>query len=224
MEPTAKSLADGRFLGPAPRVALVACQDAEESPEQFGGYLELLPQQLQLLVEHAREGQQVVPLVLQLPADRPHPMGAQRRTALQFGHHEVVQCAAVGGARPSHSEDVVAEPADQQRNLVGQGHRGVTGSAGSAQELSGAGDGFGAPPPIMPLGAAKLPPAPLGVLDRAVGAIFQIADDLLQIADDVEDIAPTGDLGQGQGLARTEAAAGVGDGGLGIEALIDQFQ
>src|SRR5256885_1388615 len=33
VEPTAKSLADGRFLGPAPWVALVACQDAEESPE-----------------------------------------------------------------------------------------------------------------------------------------------------------------------------------------------
>ena len=37
VEPTAKSLSDGRFLGPAPRVALVACQDAEELPKQFRG-------------------------------------------------------------------------------------------------------------------------------------------------------------------------------------------
>src|ERR1700674_1182723 len=56
VEPTAKSLAYGCFLGPAPRGALAACQNAEKSPEQFCGYLELLPQQLQLLIEHQREG------------------------------------------------------------------------------------------------------------------------------------------------------------------------
>src|SRR4051794_33127239 len=58
VEPTTESFADGRFLSPAPWVALVARQDTEELPEQLRGYLELLPQHLQLLVECAREGQQ----------------------------------------------------------------------------------------------------------------------------------------------------------------------
>ena len=118
----------------------------------------------------------------------------------------------------------MAEPADQQRDLVGEGHRGITGGAGSAQELSGACDGLGAPPPVMPLGTVQLLPAPLGVLEGAIGAILQIAAELLQVAEDVEDVAPAGDLGQGQGLAGTQPAAGVGDGGLGIEALVDQLQ
>lgn len=76
----------------------------------------------------------------------------------------------------------------------------------------------------MPLGAIELPPAPFGVLDSTVGAIFQRAGDLLRVVDDVEDIAPTGDLGQSQGLTGAEAVAGVGDGGVGIEALVDQLQ
>ena len=117
----------------------------------------------------------------------------------------------------------MAEPTDQQRDIVGESHCGITGSAGSAQELSGAA-GFGAPPPVMPLGAVKLLPAALGVLKSAIGAILQIAAELLQVAEDVEDVAPAGDLRQGESLAGTEAAAGVGDGGLGIEALVDQLQ
>ena len=61
-------------------------------------------------------------------------------------------------------------------------------------------------------------------LQGAIGAVLQEADHGLQIADDVEDIALAGDIRQGLGLAGAEAAAGVGDGGLGIEALIDQFE
>src|SRR3954467_13225409 len=76
----------------------------------------------------------------------------------------------------------------------------------------------------MPLGPVKLVPAPLGVLQSAIGTIRQIADDLLEVTEDVEDVAPAGDPGQGQGLTGTEAAAGVGDGGVGIEALVDQLE
>src|SRR4051812_966204 len=93
VEPAAKSPSYDRFLSPAPRVVLVARQDAEELPEQPCGDLELLPQQLQLLIESASEGEAVVSLVLQPSAGWPQPMRTQRRTALQFGPHEVVQRA-----------------------------------------------------------------------------------------------------------------------------------
>jgi hypothetical protein len=91
-------------------------------------------------------------------------MGTPRCTALQFGHHEVVQQAVVCGARPSHSEGIVSQPTDQQRDIVGESHCGITGSAGLAQEPSGATYGFRTPSPIMPLVTVKLSPAPLGVL------------------------------------------------------------
>src|SRR5208337_4968723 len=63
VEPTAKSLLESCVLGPASRVALVARHGPEDLPGQVRGDLELLPEPLQLLVKHASEGQQVVPLV-----------------------------------------------------------------------------------------------------------------------------------------------------------------
>ena len=64
-------------------------------------------------------------------------MGAPRHEAFNSATTKSYS-AAVGVARSGHREDVVAEPADQQRDIVGQGHGGITGGAGPAQELSGA--------------------------------------------------------------------------------------
>jgi len=109
------------MLTPAPWVALVTRDGPKELAEQFRGDLELPPEPLQFLVEHACKGQQIIPLVLQLPTDRPQPMGTQRYAALQFGHHEVIKCASLGVARPGQGENVVAEPPHQQCNIIGQG-------------------------------------------------------------------------------------------------------
>ena len=47
-------------------------------------------------------------------------MRTLRQPAFQFGHHEVVEITAFVVARPSHRENVVAQPTHQQRNIVGQ--------------------------------------------------------------------------------------------------------
>ncbi len=52
------------------------------------------------------------------------------------------------------------------------------------------------------------------------GAVVQGGDDLLQVVHEVEDVAATGDIGQGEFLAGAEAGAEVGDGGVGGEAAV----
>ena len=61
-------------------------------------------------------------------------------------------------------------------------------------------------------------------LQRAMRAVLQKADHDLEIADDVENIAPAGDIREGLNLTGAETATRVGNGCLGIEALIDQFE
>ena len=207
-----------------PWVAFVACQRPKEAPGQVRGDLELLPQELQVLIEPTREGQQVIALVLQLPTDRLDPMRAKGRAGPQLGHHEVVHHAAVGVARPGHGQNVMAEPVHQQGDVIGQGDRLIARRAGPAQVLGRTGRRLAAASPVVPPKAVALFLVVLLGLQGAKGAIVKESDQGLQVADDVEDIASTGDLGQGQALAGTEAAAGVGDGGLGIEALVDQLQ
>jgi len=73
-------------------------------------------------------------------------------------------------------------------------------------------------------GSIELPLPPLGALQGIIGAIPQEANELLEIAENVENVAPAGNLGQGQRLASARTQAGIGDGGIGSEALIDQLQ
>ena len=79
VEPAPEVLAHGRFLGPAPWVALVARQRPEQAPWQFSGDLEVAPQLLQILIEPTGEGEEIVPLILQGAANRPQPIDALRR-------------------------------------------------------------------------------------------------------------------------------------------------
>ena len=61
-------------------------------------------------------------------------------------------------------------------------------------------------------------------LQSVIRTVLQEADHGLQIADDVENIALAGDIRQGLSLTGAETATCVGDGCLGIEALIDQIE
>ena len=151
-------------------------------------------------------------------------MRAKGLAGPQLGHHEVVHHATVGVARPGHGQNVMAEPVHQQGDVIGQGDRLIARRAGPSQVLGRTGRRLAAAAPVVPPKAVALFLVVLLGLQGAKGAIVKESDQGLQVADDVEDIASTGDLGQGQGLAGTEATAGVGDGGLGIEALVDQLQ
>src|SRR5271166_2215160 len=92
------------------------------------------------------------------------------------------------------------------------------------QDPGGASYRLGAPPPVVPPGRIELPLAPFGVLKGVIGAVLQKADEMLKITENVEDVAPAGNLGQGQCLAGAQTRACIGDGGIGSEALIDQLQ
>src|SRR5271166_1862347 len=92
------------------------------------------------------------------------------------------------------------------------------------QDPGGASYRLGAPPPVVPPGRIELPLAPFGVLKGVIGAVLQKADEMLKITENVEDVAPAGNLGQGQCLAGAQTQARIGDGGIGSEALIDQLQ
>ena len=78
--------------------------------------------------------------------------------------------------------------------------------------------------PALPLLVCLLTLQPFATRQGVVGAVLQVADDLLPVVDEVEDVAATGDLGQGQFLAGAEAGAEVGDDGVGGEAAVGQFQ
>jgi hypothetical protein len=57
-----------------------------------------------------------------------------------------------------------------------------------------------------------------------VGTVFQSGDQLRHCHEAMKDIAAAGHLGHGQFLASTQAAAGIGDGGVGGKATLLQFQ
>ena len=78
--------------------------------------------------------------------------------------------------------------------------------------------------PALPLLVCLLTLQPFATRQGVVGAVVQVGDDLLPVVHEVEDIAATGDIGQGEFLAGAEAGAEVGDGGVGGEAAVGQFQ
>ena len=93
----------GCFLGPAPGVTLVTRLRLEHASCEFCGNLQLLSELLEILIEPACEGEEIVALILQSAADRLDPVGAFRGTGLQLGHHKVIQLATLGcntGRRP----------------------------------------------------------------------------------------------------------------------------
>ena len=135
MKPAPELFSHGLLLGPAPWVALVVRQRAEEASHLFRGNLELLSQLLQILIEPTCEGEEVIPLVLQSAADRLQAMRAFRRASPQLGHYKVVQFATVGVTRTGDRENVVAKPVDQQSNIAGQCHSFIAEGKGSVQVL-----------------------------------------------------------------------------------------
>ena len=151
-------------------------------------------------------------------------MRAFRGTGLQLGHHKVIQVAPLGVARAGDRENVVAEPADQQRHILGQCHRVRAGDPGATQALCWAVCGLGAaalgrsPQPVTP------PLALFSGFYSAIGTVLQEADHLLQIGEDVEHIALAGDMGKSLGYTGAKTRAGIGDGPLGLEALSHQIE
>ncbi len=108
MEPTPELFSLGRFLGPAPGVTLVTRLRFEHPSCEFRRNLQLLSELLQILIEPACEGKQIVALVLQSAADRLEPVGALRGPGLQLGHDKIIQVATLGVTRAGDRENVVA--------------------------------------------------------------------------------------------------------------------
>ena len=64
MEPAPELCSQGRFLGPTPGVTLVTRLRFEHASCQFGGNLQLLSELLEILIEPACEGEEIVALIL----------------------------------------------------------------------------------------------------------------------------------------------------------------
>src|SRR5207245_8577919 len=60
--------------------------------------------------------------------------------------------------------------------------------------------------------------------DRVVSTIFQVSDDRYDLVEGMKDIAATRDAGHGQFLACADAAAEIGDGGVGSKAALLQLE
>jgi len=60
--------------------------------------------------------------------------------------------------------------------------------------------------------------------DRVVSTVFQVGDDRYDLVEGMKDIAATRDAGHGQFLARADAGAEIGDGGLGSKAALLQLE
>jgi len=126
-EPTSQSSTQGRFLGPAPAIAIVATEYLENTPKQLGSTPKLVPQAIETLIELLRKSEELVPSVFQRPTARLESARAQRNPSPEFGHHEVIQFAALGVATTSHAQDIVTQPIQQQPHVLFHEQRGLAG-------------------------------------------------------------------------------------------------
>src|SRR5437879_12943737 len=60
--------------------------------------------------------------------------------------------------------------------------------------------------------------------DGVVSTVFQVADNRYDLVEGMKDIAATRDAGHGQFLARADAGAEIGDGGVGSKAALLQLE
>ena len=132
-EPAPQLWTENCLLLVAPGVARITGKHLEHPAQQLRRALKLTCQPIQVFVDLLREGEKLLPAVLQQPMDRLELSRAQLHAGLKFGHHEVVQHAALIIARTSHGKDVIAEPIQQQANVVKQLDRRVASSAGVAE-------------------------------------------------------------------------------------------
>ena len=232
VEAGSQPLAERGLTLPAEWTARIDGLDVEQLPRHVGRYLEVLGQLPQVRVEGTGEGQDVVALVGQVRHHRRDAVRAARYAGTQLGDHEVVQGLTRSRSGAGHGQDVVAQPGEQHGHVVGQGHGPSLLLAGGAH--------LGTQALLPPLPRGALPRGPL-VAERAlgprqllleggagrdglVGAVAEVADQLLGRLQQVEDVAAAGDVRPGLGLTAAEGTAGIGDGGLRPQPLVAQLQ
>jgi hypothetical protein len=106
----------------------------------------------------------------------------------------------------------MAQPVQQQGDVVVQGHCRIARGEGAAEPLGRTVKGFA----TSLLTRLLAFPLRAGV-DGAVGATFQMLDGGLEIMEQMEVIATARDLGESQLLAGAEATAAIADCRLGRE-------
>src|SRR5215510_1056433 len=113
IEATAELLAQGGFLLPALRPALIEGLEIKQLARDRDVDLELRGDGLEIAVELRREVEQVVALLLQHVSDRLDAVRAQRFAGAQLGDDEVEQLHTLGMFGAGDAEYVVLEPACQ---------------------------------------------------------------------------------------------------------------